>query len=76
MNSLGLGVLATTSLVDTVWPILMYSVGNIINGVAICLTLLTWSTYFAFLEAMACIVVLPTASPFLRWNQISMALGR
>ena len=75
---LGLGVLATTSLVDTAWLArnsLMYSIGNMINGVAICLTLLTWSAYFAFPEVKARIIVLPTTSPFLRWNQISMALG-
>jgi hypothetical protein len=75
---LGLGVLATTSLVDTAWlarTSMMYSIGNIIDGLAICLTLLTWSAYFAFPEAKARIIVLPTTSPFLRWNQISMALG-
>ena len=74
---LGLGVLATTSLVDTAWLAhsRMYSIGNIVDGIAICLTLLTWSAYFAFPEAKARIIVLPTTSPFLRWNQISMALG-
>jgi hypothetical protein len=75
---LGLGVLATTSLVDTAWlahSSRMDSVANIINGLAICLTLLTWSAYFAFPEEKARIIVLPTTSPFLRWNQISMALG-
>jgi hypothetical protein len=39
------------------------------------LTLLTWSAYFAFPEPKRRIIVLPTTSPFLRWNQISMALG-
>jgi hypothetical protein len=75
--SLGLGVLAACSLVDSAWLShnSVYSVVNIINGVAICLTLLTWSAYFAFPEAKARIIVLPTTSPFLRWNQISMALG-
>jgi hypothetical protein len=76
--SLGLGVLAASSLVDSAWLAhnsLVYSVVNIINGLAICLTLLTWSAYFAFPEAKARIIVLPTTSPFLRWNQISMALG-
>jgi hypothetical protein len=75
---LGLGVLATTSLVDTAWlarSSRLDSIGNMIDGLAICLTLLTWSAYFAFPEAKARIIVLPTTSPFLRWNQISMALG-
>jgi hypothetical protein len=39
------------------------------------LTLLTWSAYFAFPEPKRRIITLPTTSPFLRWNQISMALG-
>ena len=76
---LGLGVLATTSLVDIAWMAQshsrLYSFGQIVDGIAICLTLLTWSAYFAFPEAKARIIVLPTTSPFLRWNQISMALG-
>ena len=38
-------------------------------------TLCTWSAYFAFPEAKRRIIVLPTTSPFLRWNQISQALG-
>jgi hypothetical protein len=74
---LGLGVLATTNLVDTAWLARahMYSASQIVDGLAICLTMLTWSAYFAFPEAKARIIVLPTTSPFLRWNQISMALG-
>lgn len=76
--SLGLGVLAVTNLASSAWlshSASMYSVVNIVNGIAICLTLLTWSAYFAFPEPKPRIIVLPTTSPFLRWNQISMALG-
>lgn len=40
-----------------------------------CLTLCIWSAYFAFPEPKRRLIVLPTTSPFLRWNQISMALG-
>jgi hypothetical protein len=76
--SLGLGFLATVSLVDSAWishsPNL-YSVISLINMVAIVVTLVTWSAYFAFPEPKRRIIVLPTTSPFLRWNQISMALG-
>ncbi|HEU5342414.1 MAG TPA: hypothetical protein VFU66_14265, partial [Edaphobacter sp.] len=46
-----------------------------IMGVAECVTLLTWSAYFAFPEPKRRMIMLPTTSPFLRWNQISMALG-
>jgi hypothetical protein len=76
--SLGLGVLATVSLVNSAWIAHnpnMYSVFSLVNVVAVSLTLLTWSAYFAFPEPKRRIITLPTTSPFLRWNQISMALG-
>jgi hypothetical protein len=76
--SLGLGVMATVSLIDAAWfahSPNMYSTISMINGLAVGVTLLTWSTYFAFPEPKRRIIVLPTTSPFLRWNQISMALG-
>ena len=76
--SLGLGLMAVTDLARAAWlshSATMYSTVNIISGIAVCLTLLTWSTYFAFPEPKPRIIVLPTTSPFLRWNQISMALG-
>jgi hypothetical protein len=76
--SLGLGFLATINLVNSAWIAHnpnMYSLFSVINGLAVVLTLLTWSVYFAFPEPKRRIIVLPTTSPFLRWNQISMALG-
>jgi hypothetical protein len=76
--SLGLGVLATINLVNSAWLARyanMYSVFSVVNGLAVGLTLLTWSAYFAFPEPKRRIIVLPTTSPFLRWNQISLALG-
>jgi hypothetical protein len=76
--SLGLGVLATVSLVDSAWLTHspnMYSTISMINGLAVGLSLLMWSAYFAFPEPKRRIIVLPTTSPFLRWNQISLALG-
>jgi hypothetical protein len=76
--SLGLGVLATVNLVNSAWLARyanMYSTFSLINGLAVGLTLLTWSAYFAFPEPKRRIITLPTTSPFLRWNQISMALG-
>jgi hypothetical protein len=76
--SFGLGFLAATELVRSAW--LSHSSGmnstvNIVNGIAICVTLCVWSVYFAFPEPKRRFIVLPTTSPFLRWNQISMALG-
>jgi hypothetical protein len=76
--SFGLGVLATVSLVNSAWLAHfsnMYSSYSVVNGIAVGLTLLTWSAYFALPEPKRRIIVLPTTSPFLRWNQISMALG-
>ncbi|HEX3966391.1 MAG TPA: hypothetical protein VHW70_00370 [Edaphobacter sp.] len=76
--SLGLGFLSTVSLVDVAWFTRfqsVYSTISSLNGLAVGLTLLMWSAYFAFPEPKRRIIVLPTTSPFLRWNQISMALG-
>jgi len=76
--SFGLGFLATTDLVRSAWLAHNSSISatvNTINGLAICLTLCIWSAYFAFPEEKRRLIVLPTTSPFLRWNQISMALG-
>jgi hypothetical protein len=76
--SLGLGITATVSLVNAAWLTHspnMYSTISLINGLAVGLTLLMWSAYFAFPEPKRRIIVLPTTSPFLRWNQISLALG-
>lgn len=76
--SLGLGLMATVSLVDAAWlshNLNMQSTVNVINGLAICATLCIWSAYFALPEPKRRLIVLPTTSPFLRWNQISMALG-
>jgi hypothetical protein len=76
--SLGLGFMATISLVDAAWLTHspdMYSTLSVVNFFAVALTLVTWSVYFAFPEPKRRIITLPTTSPFLRWNQISMALG-
>ncbi len=76
--SLGLGIMAAVSLVDAAWlshNLNMQSTINVINGVAMCATLFIWSAYFAIPEPKRRLIVLPTTSPFLRWNQISQALG-
>jgi hypothetical protein len=76
--SFGLGFMAMTDLVRSAWlshSSTMYSTINLISGLAVCLTFLIWSAYFAFPEPKRRLIVLPTTSPFLRWNQISLALG-
>ena len=76
--SLGLGILATTDLVRAAWlahNMNMQSTVNVISGIAMCATLCIWAVYFAMPEPKRRMIVLPTTSPFLRWNQISLALG-
>ena len=46
-----------------------------VNGAAVCLALGIWTAYFALPEPKRRMIVLPTTSPFLRWNQISQVLG-
>ena len=75
---LGLGIMSTNDLVQSAWLTFnpaMRTNYNLINGVVICAILAAWITYFAFPEPRRRIIVLPTTSPFLRWNQISQALG-
>jgi hypothetical protein len=76
--SLGLGLMATSDLVQTAWLAFhpgMDTMHNVVNGCVICLIMTTWTAYFALPEPKRRIIVLPTTSPFLRWNQISEALG-
>lgn len=76
--SLGLGLAETGSLVAAAWishSPSMYSALSIMSGAVGCFSLLVWSTYFTLPEEKRRIIVLPTTSPFLRWNQISEVLG-
>jgi hypothetical protein len=76
--SLGLGMMATANLVQTAWfgnSTNMADPFDVVNGIVVGITMLTWAGYFALPEPKRRIIVLPTTSPFLRWNQISQALG-
>ena len=76
--SLGLGFLATTQLVSSAWLTqykALYSMIDVLNGSAVCIALAIWIGYFAIPEPKRRMIILPTTSPFLRWNQISLALG-
>ena len=76
--SIGLGILATSELVGSAWiahsPRLS-STFNTLNSIVFCMVLLIWIGYFVVPEPKRRMIVLPTTSPFLRWNQISLALG-
>ena len=76
--SLGLGLMATVDLVQAAWvphvP-MMLSIFSTISSVTGCVALALWTTYFAVPEPKRRMIVLPTTSPFFRWNQISEVLG-
>jgi len=76
--SLGMGLLATNNLICSAWFSGNPHMGgtlDMFNAVTSLTTMLLWTTYFALPEPKRNIVILPTTSPFLRWNQISLALG-
>lgn len=76
--SLGLGVMAASSLVSSAYighTSNLDSSMSVVLGITGCVALLLWSAYFAFPEQKRRIIMLPTTSPFLRWNQISEVLG-
>ena len=76
--SLGLGILATVHLVGAAWVThaqSMVSTYTVVDGIATLATFCIWAVYFALPEPKRRMIVLPTTSPFLRWNQISIALG-
>jgi len=78
--ALGLGVTATTFLVQAGWlatvgaqslysPV--YLVGTIGSLISVCV----WGAYFVLPEPERKMILLPTTSPFFTWNRISEALG-
>ncbi len=76
--SFGLGMMSACNLSQAAWITYsahLNSIINVFSGVTGCLTLLVWSVYFTLPEPKRRIIVLPTTSPFLRWNQISEVLG-
>lgn len=76
--SLGLGLMATNNLVRAAWLAnkpQMNTVSDLINGAMSCIVIALWTIYFALPEPERRMIVLPTTSPLLRWNQISQALG-
>jgi len=77
--SLGLGVLSTMNMVQSAWigrdASSLYTLYSFFDAFAICATLGIWVRYFAMPEPARRMILLPTTSPFLRWNQISEILG-
>ena len=76
--SLGLGISAAASLVEAAWISHnpgMYATLNVVSGGAGILTLFIWAAYFTLPEPERKIIMVPTTSPYLKWNQISEVLG-
>ncbi len=78
--SLGLGIFATVSLVESAWYATgvgqtVYSPVYVVSALGTCAAFLTWGTYFAMPEPERKMILLPTTSPFFLWNRISEALG-
>ena len=77
--TLGLGVFATVSLIESAWTAAnvttVYSPVFIFSAVGSCVAFLTWGIYFAMPAPERKMILLPTTSPFFLWNRISEALG-
>ncbi len=77
--SLGLGIFATVSLIESAWTVggapTVYSNVFVFSTLGSCAALLMWGGYFAMPEPERKMILLPTTSPFFLWNRISEALG-
>jgi len=78
--SLGLGVFATSQLVEAAWLATtqaqsLYSPVYLLGTVGGCLAYGVWAAYFVMPEPKRGMVLLPTTSPYFLWNRISEALG-
>ena len=77
---LGLGVMATTTLVQAAWYTTtgshsLYSPVYLFSMIGGCVSLAVWATYIVLPEPERKLILLPTTSPFFFWNKISEALG-
>jgi hypothetical protein len=77
---LGLGVMATTTLVQSAWSGIfpsytLYSPIAVFGIVSEICVLSVWATYFVLPEPARKMILLPTASPYFYWNHVSEALG-
>lgn len=78
--SLGLGIWATVSLVETAWYSTapaqgLYASVYVFSAIGSLAALCVWATYFAMPEPKRQMILLPTTSPYFLWNRISEALG-
>ncbi|MBS1815413.1 MAG: hypothetical protein JSS87_11095 [Acidobacteria bacterium] len=72
----GLGMIATLSMVGSAWVSeSMYNMYDQVNAAVALCVLGGWTWYFTVPEPKRRFIMLPTTSPFLRWNHISEVLG-
>jgi hypothetical protein len=78
--TLGLGVLATSTLVEGAWMASgatnsVYSPIYLLSSFGFVVACGIWAWYLVMPEPAARMVLLPTTSPFFLWNRVSEALG-
>jgi len=78
--TLGLGVMASVSLVQSAWFSTtgghsLYSPIYLFGSLGTSAAFSIWATYFVLPEPERRLILLPTTSPFFFWNKISEALG-
>ncbi len=76
--SVGTMILAATNMLQAgvlSQPRIIYSDYAVVELCSSCISLLIWIYYFATPEPKRKFILLPTTSPFHRWNQISELLG-
>ncbi len=77
--TLGLGVTATTYLIQAAWLATsgarLYSLASSVSTIGSFISVCVWGVYFALPEPERKMILLPTTSPFFTWNRISEALG-
>lgn len=79
-TTLGLGILATSTLIEAPWMTttaaqVPYSAPHLISAFGGLLACAVWIVYFARPEPARRVITLPTVSPFFFWNRVAEALG-
>ncbi len=75
---LGLAALAAANLISSGWlahSTQLHSVINMAKSLSTSFALALWTLYFVLPEPERHMVILPTTSPYLRWNRVAEVLG-
>jgi hypothetical protein len=74
----GIGILSTIGLIESSWLLnlkTVYTWISFLQAIAVFSALAIWAVYFIIPEPKRRFILLPTTSPFHKWNEISLALG-